>query len=51
MHPAGSLVRVSGRGPLLVVIGNSKAVRLFDNGKNINLEKYTTAEVARVNLK
>lgn len=51
MHPAGSLVRVSGRGPLLVVVGNSKAVRLFDNGKSINLEKYTTAEVARVNLK
>lgn len=51
MHTAGSLVRVTGKAPLLVVIGNSKAVRLFDNGKKINLERYTTGDVARVKLK
>ena len=51
MHPAGSLVRVTGKAPMLVIIGNARAVRLFDNGKKINLERYTTAEVARVKLK
>ena len=51
MHRAGSLVRVTGKAPLLVTIGNAHAVRLFDNGKNINLEHYTTADVARVKLK
>lgn len=51
MHTAGSLVRVTGKAPLLVVIGNSKAVRLFDNGKKINLERYTTGDVARIKLK
>lgn len=51
MHTAGSLVRVTGKSPLLVIVGNSKAVRLFDNGKKINLERYTTAEVARVKIK
>ncbi len=51
MHTAGSLVRLTGKAPLLVVIGNSRAVRLFDNGKKIKLERYTTADVARVKLK
>ncbi len=51
MHTAGSLVRVTGKSPLLVVVGNSKAVRLFDNGKKINLERYTSGDVARVKLK
>lgn len=50
-YAAGSLVRVSGKAPLLVVIGNAKAVRLFDNGKKIKLDRYTTADVARVKLK
>jgi cytoskeleton protein RodZ len=51
MHRAGSLVRVTGKAPLVLVIGNARAVRLFDNGKKINLERYTAAEVARVTLK
>lgn len=51
MHTAGSLVRVTGTSPLLVVVGNARAVRLFDNGKKINLERYTTGDVARVKLK
>lgn len=50
MHTAGSLMRLTGRAPLLVVIGNARAVRLFDNGKKVNLERYTTAEVAKVKL-
>jgi cytoskeleton protein RodZ len=50
MHTAGSLMRVTGKAPLLVVIGNARAVRLFDNGKKVNLERYTTAEVAKVKL-
>lgn len=50
MHTAGSLVRVTGKSPLLVIIGNAPAVRLFDNGKKVNLGRYTTAEVARVKL-
>ena len=51
MHSAGSLVRMTGKAPLLVIIGNAKSVRLFDNGKKVNLERYTTAEVARVKIK
>lgn len=51
MHSAGSLVRVSGNAPLMVTIGNARAVRLFDNGRQINLERYTTAEVAHITLK
>lgn len=51
MHKAGSLVRVAGKSPLDVTIGNAKAVRLFDKGKKINLARYTTAEVAHIKLK
>jgi cytoskeleton protein RodZ len=51
MCVAGSLVRVAGKAPLQVIIGNAKAARLFDNGKKINLVRYTTAEVAKVKLK
>jgi cytoskeleton protein RodZ len=51
MHTAGSLVRVAGKSPLDVTIGNAHAVRLFDNGKSINLTRYTTADVARIKLK
>lgn len=51
MHRAGSLVRVTGKTPLSVTIGNAHAVRLFDNGKNIKLERYITADVAHVKLK
>lgn len=51
MYPAGSLLRVVGRGPLLVTLGNASAARLFDNGKKINLARFTTAEVAKVKLK
>jgi hypothetical protein len=36
---------------LSVTIGNARAVRLFDNGKKINLERYTTADVAHIKLK
>jgi cytoskeleton protein RodZ len=50
MHTAGSLVRVRGKSPLLLTIGNARAVRLFDNGKQVNLERYTSADVARVKL-
>ena len=51
MHRAGSLIRVTGKAPMLVTLGNARAVRLFDNGKKIKLERYTTAEVAKVKLK
>ena len=51
MHLAGSLVRLTAKAPLLVIIGNAHAVRLFDNGKQIHLERHTTADVARVNVK
>jgi len=51
MHAAGSLLRVTGKTPLSVTIGNAHAVRLFDNGKNINLERNITADVAHVELK
>ena len=51
MHRAGSLIRVAGKAPMLVTLGNARAVRLFDNGKRIKLERYTTAEVAKVKLK
>ena len=51
LHRAGSLLRVSGKSPLDVTIGNAKAVRLFDKGKKIHLERYTTADVAHLKLK
>jgi cytoskeletal protein RodZ len=51
MFAAGSLVRVTGKGPMQLTLGNAHAVRLFDNGKQVNLERYTTAEVAKVKLK
>ncbi len=51
MHTAGGLVRVASKLPLDVTIGNAKAVRMFDKGKKINLERYTTAEVAHIQLK
>lgn len=51
MHRAGSLLRVAGKSPLDVTIGNAKAVRLFDKGKKINLGRYTTADVAHLKLK
>jgi hypothetical protein len=44
-------MRLTGKSPMMVVIGNVRAVRLFDNGKQINLERYTTADVAKVTLK
>ena len=50
MHSAGSLIRVTGKAPMLVTLGNARAVRLFDNGKKVKLERYTTAEVAKVKL-
>lgn len=50
-HAAGSLLRVSGKTPLSVTIGNAHAVRLFDNGKNVNLERNIIADVAHVELK
>jgi cytoskeleton protein RodZ len=50
LHTAGSLMRVTVRSPGLVIIGNARAVRLFDNGKKVALERYTTAEVAKVKL-
>ncbi len=50
MNTSGSLLRVKGKSPLLVVVGNAKAVRLFDNGKRIKLERYTTADVAKITL-
>ena len=33
------------------VFVNAHAVRLFDNGTPINLERHTTADMARVNVK
>jgi len=51
MHRAGSLIRVAGKSPMQVTLGNARAVRLFDNGKRIKLERYTTAEVAKVKIK
>jgi cytoskeleton protein RodZ len=51
MHRAGSLLRVAGKSPLDVTIGNAKAVRLFDKGKKINLGRHTTADVAHLKLK
>jgi cytoskeleton protein RodZ len=51
MYTANSLVRLSGKAPLLVVIGNAHAVRLFDGGKKVNLDRHLTADVARIKLK
>ena len=50
LHTAGSLMRITVKSPLFLVIGNARAVRLFDNGKKVALERYTTAEVAKIKL-
>jgi len=50
-YAAGSLVRISGKAPMQITIGNAKSVRLFDNGKKIKLDRFTTADVARVKIK
>ncbi len=51
-HPAGTLMRVGARGQLDVVIGNAKAVRLFDNGKPVALAPYTgNNNIAHIKLK
>jgi cytoskeleton protein RodZ len=51
MYAVKSLVRLTGKAPLLVVIGNAHAVRLFDGGKKVNLDRHLTADVARIKLK
>ena len=51
LYSAGSLVRFAGKAPLLLTIGNARAVRLFNNRKKIDLESYMTADVAYVKLK
>lgn len=51
MYTAKSLLRISGKAPLLLVIGNARAVRLFKGGKKINLDNNITADVARIKLK
>lgn len=50
MYTAGSLVRVKGRAPMLLTIGNSQAVRVFDNGKQLKPGRPNSSGVARMTL-
>lgn len=50
MYTAGSLVRVKGKSPMLLTIGNSQAVRVFDNGKQLKPGRPNSSGVARMTL-
>lgn len=50
VYTAGSLVRVRGKAPMLLTIGNSQAVRVFDNGKQIKPGRPNSSGVARITL-
>lgn len=50
MYTAGSLVRVKGRAPMFLTIGNSQAVRVFDNGKQLKPGRPNSSGVARMTL-
>jgi cytoskeleton protein RodZ len=50
MYTAGSLVRVKGKAPMLLTIGNSQAVRVFDNGKQLKPGRPNSSGVARMTL-
>lgn len=50
LNPAGTERAVRGQPPFQLVIGNAAHVRLTYNGKPVDLEPYTTGEVARFTL-
>ena len=51
LNPAGSEQFVSGIAPFSLVIGNAHGVRLFYQGKPVDLAPYIKVEVARLTLK
>lgn len=51
LSPAGSEQAVSGTAPFSVVIGNAHQVRLFYNGKPVDLAPYIKIDVAHLTLK
>ncbi|MHB1098697.1 MAG: RodZ domain-containing protein [Burkholderiales bacterium] len=51
LNPAGSEQFVSGAAPFSLVIGNAHSVRLFYQGKPVDLAPYIKVEVARLTLK
>ena len=51
LNPAGSEQFVSGVAPFSLVIGNAHSVRLFYQGKPVDLAPYIKVEVARLTLK
>lgn len=50
LNPTGSRRVVSGRSPLLLVIGNAANVRLIYNDKPVDLKPFIQIEVARLTL-
>lgn len=51
LNPAGSEQHVSGTAPFTLVIGNAHKVKLFYEGKAIDLAPYTRIDVAHLTLK
>ena len=51
LNPRGGEERVTGTPPFSLVIGNASGVRLYYQGKRIDLTPYNKAEVAHVTLK
>ena len=51
LNPRGGEERVTGTPPFSLVIGNASGVRLYYQGKRIDLAPYNKAEVAHVTLK
>lgn len=50
LNPVGTEHRMQGRGPLSLVIGNARGVRLTYNGQAFDLAPHTRVEVARFTL-
>jgi cytoskeleton protein RodZ len=50
LSPAGSERVVRGRGPLEIVIGNARGVRLLVDDKPVDLKPHTRVDVARVTI-
>jgi cytoskeleton protein RodZ len=50
LNPAGSERVVRGRGPIEIVVGNARGVRLLVDDKPVDLKRHTRADVARLTI-
>ena len=50
INPRGSEQRLSGKPPFSLIIGNASGVRLYYQGKRVDMTPYNKAEIARLTL-